>query len=126
MNIRSIAVVVAAAFLNSCVQSPANVAVDLTAADNKCTAGQFGSATAKADCFSQVEKPVIQRDIPFAIDAYSIFQARRLSAAAEFDRDTAPVQAAWKRFNDGTQQAAAVLIAHEPGFADGNATLRKE
>jgi hypothetical protein len=114
------------AFLDSCVHSPANVVGDLAAADKKCTTRQFESATAKAECFSQVEHPIVQQDIPFAADAYSIFQARRSSAAVEFDRDTAPVQAAWKRFYDGTQQVAAVLIAHEAGFADGNAPLRKD
>jgi hypothetical protein len=126
MNIRPIAVVLAAAFLNCCVHSPANVATELAAADNKCTVRRFDSAAAKVDCLSRVESPVIQKDMPFAINSYWNFQAKRLRAATEFDRDTAPVQAAWKRFHNETQQAAAVLAEREPNFADGNATLRKE
>jgi hypothetical protein len=109
-----------------CVHPGVSVDDQLAAADNKCHAPSFVSASDKIGCFSQNEVPIIEREAPFALAAYSVFDDKRMAAAAELDRDAAPALAAWKGFADGVNQAAAVLVAREPDFGNQNGKLRKD
>jgi hypothetical protein len=75
-----------ALMLTGCAAQATHYHADINAADSTCKHAH-PSHRAMIECFDSVERPVLIKDLPGLMTAYDDWQAARLLAAANFDRD---------------------------------------
>jgi len=113
-------------FLTGCAHTPEQTQQDLAVADKKCFSQRWPSEVSAVDCLNAVETPIIKRDNPIILEAYETWASKRKLLAQQRDNEIAPVTALENQFRQGINEAAAILIAHEPQYGDKESSLYKE
>ena len=112
--------------VSGCGHSAEQVKQNLTEASKQCSSRAWPNAVAHVTCLDSLEEPVIQKQIPVALDAFRGFSVKRRYLAQQADTMNAIGIAASAKYRSSYLEAFAVLKAHEPKLADSNSTLAKE
>jgi hypothetical protein len=124
--LKTLAVLIMLLAIAGCAHSPANLNQDLIATSKQCDSKQWPSEEAKVDCQYSAGLPIVQRDDPVLVPAWEHLNSKIKMLAHTLGEENAPVQKAWNKYLQGEKEATAVLIAHEPQFAQSDSTLSKD